>query len=94
MEEARVRPIIYLAGALLTAIIVVLMEFVALFTVGGTLWGLTGDSWINAWPANMSFVLFWPLVISVLGTLLSRVGVSKHELVIILSMIWVSWLIP
>jgi hypothetical protein len=95
MEVARpIRPIAYLIGTVLTAIITVLMGLVALFTVGGTLWGLTGDSWINAWPANMSFVLFWPLVIAVLGTLLSKIGITKYELVIVMVMIWIAWIFP
>ncbi|MDW8062375.1 MAG: hypothetical protein RMJ00_06725, partial [Nitrososphaerota archaeon] len=92
--EIVVRPTAYVIGAILTALITVFIQYVALFTPGGTLWGLNSEVWSNSWVGSMSFVLFWPLVIAVLGTLLSRLGVTKHELVIILSMIWMTWLIP
>jgi len=92
--EIVVRPSAFIIGAVLTALVTIFIQYIALFTPGGTLWGLSSEAWSNNWVGSMSFVLFWPLVISVLGTLLSRIGVTKHELVIILSMIWVSWLIP
>ncbi|MBS7634091.1 hypothetical protein KEJ34_01115 [Candidatus Bathyarchaeota archaeon] len=92
---ALIRPRAYVIGAIATAIIVLITEFVALFTPGGTLWGLHGETWSNAWLANLTFGFFWPLVISVIGALLGKFNViTKQEFIIILTMVWVSWMLP
>ena len=90
-----IRPRAYIIGAIATAIIVLITEFVALFTPGGTLWGLHGETWSNAWLANMTFGFFWPLLISVIGALLGKINIiTKQEFIIILTMVWVSWMFP
>jgi hypothetical protein len=92
--EVIVRPTAYITGLILSILIVLYVGLMALFTPGGTLWGMTTEVWGTNWIADFSYVLFWPFVLAILGTLLSKVGFSKHELTLIMAMVWVSWMIP
>lgn len=92
---AVIRPRTYIIGAIVAAVAVLVMEFVALFTPGGTLWGLHGETWSNAWMSNMTFGFFWPLLLSSICALLGKYNIiSKQEFVIILTMVWTTWMLP
>jgi len=94
-EEVIVRPVAYIIGLIWTVIATIFTSFIALFTTGGTLWGLNSEAWSNSWVGQMSFVMWWPLVITTVMSMMARsLGLNKRELVIILSMVWVTWIIP
>ncbi|MEM2887577.1 MAG: DUF6785 family protein [Candidatus Bathyarchaeia archaeon] len=92
--EVLIRPTAYVIGAILTVLITIFIGFISLFTNGGCLWGLTSGAWDHNWIGDISFVLFWPLVLAALATLLSKFGLTKHELVVIMAMVWISWMLP
>ena len=94
-EAVFIRPMVYVIGLIWVVVASVFTTFIALFTTGGTLWGITSGAWDNGWIGVLSFIMWWPLVISAVMSLLARsLRLTKQELVIIMSMVWVSWMIP
>jgi len=95
-EEVRIRPFTYVIGIICVILVVLFTGFLALFSAGGTLWDLTTESWSKTWICDIMFVMFWPLVFSSIASLIAKGGkrLSKHELTVIIGMVWVSWLIP
>ena len=94
-EVGVIRPITYVIGLIWTVIATVFTSFIAVFSTGGTLWGLNTESWSNSWVGQMSFVMWWPLVITTVMSGVARsLRLTKRELIIILAMVWVTWIIP
>ncbi|MEM2699066.1 MAG: OPT/YSL family transporter, partial [Ignisphaera sp.] len=54
--------------------------------------------WLGSWYNNFTFVVFWPLIISLIGALVNKIGgnigLNKQELTVIATMIHVSWIVP
>ncbi|MCS7112389.1 MAG: hypothetical protein NZ955_00275 [Candidatus Bathyarchaeota archaeon] len=74
---------------------IIFTSFVALFTTGGTLWGLTINPWAQAQSGTLTFVFWWLLIIASLAAILAKNGgLNKQEATLILTMVWVSWIIP
>ena len=94
-EEVVIRPVAYIIGLIWTIIATVFTSFIALFTTGGALWGLNSEAWSNSWVGNMSFMWWWPLIVlSIMSAAARSLGLNRREMVIILAMVWVTWIIP
>jgi len=95
-SEIVIRPRAFIVGVISVVLVTVFIGFVALFTPGGGLWGLSSEAWTNAWVGRVSFIFFLPLIVSLIGALASRSsgGLSKAELTIVMVMIWASWMLP
>lgn len=93
--EIIIRPRTYVIGAIAVALIVTLTGFFALFTPGGALMPLVVAAWPSSHYDNFTFVMFWPLIFSVIGSVLAKTrGLSKQELTVVMAMVWISWIFP
>jgi len=94
-ERVVIRPVTYVIGLIWTVIATLFTSFIAVFTPGGSLWGLSSEAWGNSWAAQMTFVMWWPLVITTITSIIGKaLRINKRELTIILAMVWVTWIIP
>ncbi|MDW8062504.1 MAG: hypothetical protein RMJ00_07400, partial [Nitrososphaerota archaeon] len=50
----------WILGVVAVALFIIFTSFVALFTTGGTLWGLTINPWAQAQSGTLTFVFWWP----------------------------------
>jgi len=95
MSEIIIRPRVYFIGAIVVAFIVALMGFLALFTPGGDLMPLIVAAWPGSHYDSLTFVLFWPLILSIIGSLLAKIGgLRKQELTVVIAMVWIAWIFP
>ncbi|MEM2886690.1 MAG: DUF6785 family protein, partial [Candidatus Bathyarchaeia archaeon] len=94
-EYMGIRTRTWIIGIIAVILSTIFTTFVALFTTGGTLWGLTINPWAQAQSGTLTFVFWWPLIIASLAAVLARNGgLNKQEVTIVLAMVWVSWMIP
>jgi len=96
-KELGIRPVTYVVGIIIVAMISIIGAWLAGFT-RATITGAVG------WPTGSGYdwtigpcvlQLFWPFVISLVLSLIPKnLRFNRQELTIILTMIWVTWLLP
>jgi len=91
-----VRPRAYIIGIVAVMIVTVITSFIAIFTDAGQLWTWPiDDLWMQMYMRDPLFMFMWPYFIALAAAILrKRNFLSKWELTVVISMVWVTWLIP
>lgn len=90
-----VRPRAFIVGLIAVVIMTFITTFIAMFTNTGQVWTLPITeiyltyTWL--WPM---FNLLWPFIAAFVTALLPRGAFNRKELTLIISMLWVTWMIP
>jgi len=92
----KVRPRAYIMGAIAVALVTINTTFIAIFTDAGQLWTWPiSGLWMQMyfyWPL---FAFLWPFIVSAIAAVLrNRDFLNSWELTVVISMLWVTWLIP
>jgi len=90
-----VRPIAFVIGIIMVIIVATIISFVtgvipfsSVYPFGSNVY--SGQNWMD-----ITYVFFWPFVILLITSAISKFKrLTKQEIVIITSMVWVSWFIP
>jgi hypothetical protein len=94
VTEEKIRPMTYVIGAIAVVLVILLVDYLALFTVGGSFFDFTaGDVWVRNWQLEFVMVFFLPLVLSVIAAVVGP-GLRKGELIVILAMVVIVWRFP
>jgi hypothetical protein len=94
VAEEKIRPMTYVIGAIAVVIIVLFVDYLTLFTVGGSWYNFTaGDVWVKNWNLEFCMVFLLPLVLSVIAAVIGP-KIRKGELIVILAMVVVVWRLP
>lgn len=90
-----VRPIAYIIGLVFVAIIIPIMTFFTGIINMGYLYPFSTNVYSGQNWQQINYVFFWPFIILLItGAIGKATRLTKQEIVVIVSMIWVTWFIP
>jgi len=94
--KVEVRPKAYVIGTIAVVLVVTFVAFLALFSRAGAVFQLVANVWDLMVYTDIMFVFFWPILLSGITALIVKngKGLNKQELALIVSMVWVAWIIP
>jgi hypothetical protein len=89
--EEKIRPMTYVIGAIAVVIVLLVVDYLVLFTPGGDWWYFTsGDVWTKNWNIQFTMVFLLPLILTVIAAVIGP-KVKKGELIVICAMVACTW---